>query len=148
MADLTATIHRLSCDVAVLGESLRDLRSDVNRVGHEVAEVRQIIMRGRYSHAPLEQNETPAARGAGRGTPSLCRWCDHRAGNSTPAELGHQVTLGGVGRYRRYWAERIQPALDFRAFVAEQLPSLADQSENRLGLLNLELLQQKLNQAW
>ena len=62
-------------------------------------------------------------------------------------ELGHQVTLGGVGRYRRYWAERIQPALDFRAFVAEQLPSLADQSENRLGLLNLELLQQKLNQA-
>ncbi|HJA08912.1 MAG TPA: hypothetical protein H9962_06960 [Candidatus Mailhella merdigallinarum] len=44
VADLTATIHRLSCDVAVLGESLRDLRSDVNRVGHEVAEVRQIIM--------------------------------------------------------------------------------------------------------
>lgn len=44
VADLTATIHRLSCDVAVLGESLRDLRADVNRVGHEVVEVRQIIM--------------------------------------------------------------------------------------------------------
>lgn len=61
--------------------------------------------------------------------------------------LGHAVTLGGVGRYRRYWAERIAPALEFRAFVAEQMPSLADQAENKLGLLNLELLQQKLNSA-
>ena len=61
--------------------------------------------------------------------------------------LGHDVTPGGVGRYRRYWAERIAPALEFRAFVAEQMPSLADQAENKLGLLNLELLQQKLNEA-
>lgn len=61
--------------------------------------------------------------------------------------MGRNVSNSGVGRYRKYWAERIAPALEFREFVASQLPSLADQTENKLGLLNLELLQQRLNAA-
>ena len=49
-------------------------------------------------------------------------------------ELGHQVTLGGVGRYRRYWAERIQPALDFGSMVAEAI-EVRDLLEKRDGRL-------------
>ena len=44
VAELADAVHKLSCDVAVLGESVRALHDDVSRIGTDMAELRRVIM--------------------------------------------------------------------------------------------------------
>lgn len=63
------------------------------------------------------------------------------------AGLGHQVSVAGVGRYRRWWALHVEPTLAYRAFVDAVADNLVSNPENRAGVLNLEMIQAQLAEA-
>jgi len=60
---------------------------------------------------------------------------------------GHDVSAAGVGRYRKWWAEHVEPTLAYRAFVDATTSGLTDKVENRAGILNMELIQAQLAEA-
>lgn len=60
---------------------------------------------------------------------------------------GHDVSAAGVGRYRKWWADHVEPTLAFRAFVDATTTGLTDKAENRAGILNMELIQAQLAEA-
>lgn len=60
---------------------------------------------------------------------------------------GHDVSAAGVGRYRKWWGQHVEPTLAYRAFVDATTTGLTDRTENRAGVLNLEMLQAQLAEA-
>lgn len=60
---------------------------------------------------------------------------------------GHAVSAAGVGRYRKWWADHVEPTLAFRAMLEASAPNLIEKVENRTGLLNLEVIQMQLAEA-
>ena len=60
---------------------------------------------------------------------------------------GHDVSAAGVGRYRKWWADHVEPTLAYRAFVDATTSGLTDKAENRAGILNMEMLQAQLAEA-
>lgn len=60
---------------------------------------------------------------------------------------GHDVSPAGVGRYRKWWGEHVEPTVTWRAFVDATTTGLTDRTENRAGVLNLEMMQAQLAEA-
>ena len=60
---------------------------------------------------------------------------------------GHDVSAAGVGRYRKWWSEHVEPTLAYRAFVDATTSGRTDRTENRAGILNVELIQAQLAEA-
>lgn len=60
---------------------------------------------------------------------------------------GHAVSTAGVGRYRKWWSDHVEPTLAFRAMLEATAPNLIEKVENRTGLLNLEVIQMQLAEA-